>query len=101
MAKLFRSESVRKITEEKKTWLQDCYGKQKELKPSFKTLSGIPMKALYTPDDCASMDYLSDLGFPGLEPFIRGVYPTMYRGRTWTQRQLAGYGPPEETNKRY
>jgi len=101
MAKLFRSESVRKIAEEKKTWLQDCYGKQRELKPSFKTLSGLPMKALYTPDDCASMDYLRDLGFPGLEPFMRGVYPTMYRGRTWTQRQLAGYGPPEETNKRY
>jgi len=101
MAKLFRSESVRKIAEEKKTWLQDCYGKQKELKPSFKTLSGLPMKALYTPEDCASIDYLRDLGFPGLEPFIRGVYPTMYRGRTWTQRQLAGYGPPEETNKRY
>lgn len=101
MAKLFRSESVRKIVEEKRTWLKECYGKQKELKPSFKTLSGIPMKALYTPDDCASIDYMCDLGFPGLEPFIRGVYPTMYRGRTWTQRQLAGYGPPEETNKRY
>jgi methylmalonyl-CoA mutase N-terminal domain/subunit len=101
MAKLFRGESVRKIAKEKKTWLQDCYGKQRELKPSFKTLSGLPMKALYTPDDCASMDYLRDLGFPGLEPFMRGVYPTMYRGRTWTQRQLAGYGPPEETNKRY
>jgi methylmalonyl-CoA mutase N-terminal domain/subunit len=47
------------------------------------------------------MDYLRDLGFPGREPFVRGVYPTMYRGRIWTHRQLAGFGPPEETNKRY
>ncbi|NTW35740.1 MAG: methylmalonyl-CoA mutase, partial [Syntrophobacteraceae bacterium] len=42
-----------------------------------------------------------DLGYPGAPPFTRGVHPTMYRGRLWTMRQLAGFGPPEETNKRY
>ncbi len=59
------------------------------------------VKLLYTPEDTAGLDYLRDLGFPGKEPFVRGVYPTMYRGRKWTIRQLAGFGPPEETNKRY
>jgi methylmalonyl-CoA mutase N-terminal domain/subunit len=101
MAKTFRSDSIAKIGKEKAEWQRECYGKQKELKKDFRTLSGIPVEALYTPGDISHMDYLRDLGFPGLEPFIRGVYPTMYRGRTWTQRQLAGYGPPEETNKRY
>ncbi len=101
MAKVFRTDSVEKIRREKAGWQEDCYSKQKELDKEFKTLSGIPVEALYTPEDVAPMDYLRDLGFPGLEPFIRGVYPTMYRGRTWTQRQLAGFGPPEETNKRY
>lgn len=101
MAKALKEDSVRKIAEKKKEWMKDCYGKQKELKKSFSSLSGIPIEPLYTPENIADMDYLRDLGFPGLEPFIRGVYPTMYRGRTWTQRQLAGYGPPEETNKRY
>jgi methylmalonyl-CoA mutase N-terminal domain/subunit len=101
MAKVFRTDSVGKIRRKKAEWQADCYSKQKELDKDFKTLSGIPVDALYTPEDVAPMDYLRDLGFPGLEPFIRGVYPTMYRGRTWTQRQLAGFGPPEETNKRY
>jgi methylmalonyl-CoA mutase N-terminal domain/subunit len=56
---------------------------------------------LYTPEDIANLDYLGDLGFPGEEPYVRGVHPNMYRGRTWTLRQLAGFGPPEETNARY
>lgn len=101
MAKALKEDSVKKIAEKKKEWMKDCYSKQNELKKSFSSLSGIPIEPLYTPEHIADMDYLRDLGFPGLEPFIRGVYPTMYRGRTWTQRQLAGYGPPEETNKRY
>ena len=101
MANTFRSDSISMISEKKAAWRRECYGKHKELRKGFKTLSGIPVEALYTPEDLSSMDYLSDLGFPGVEPFIRGVQPTMYRGRTWTHRQLAGFGPPEETNKRY
>jgi methylmalonyl-CoA mutase N-terminal domain/subunit len=101
MAKVFRADSIEKIRKKKAEWREDCYSKQKELDKDFRTLSGISVEPLYTPEDAAPMDYLRDLGFPGLEPFLRGVYPTMYRGRTWTQRQLAGFGPPEETNKRY
>jgi len=80
---------------------QNSYSCQKKLKKKYETLSGFDVKPLYTPDDLAGFDYLRDLGFPGEAPFIRGVHPTMYRGRTWTHRQLAGFGPPEETNKRY
>jgi methylmalonyl-CoA mutase N-terminal domain/subunit len=82
-------------------WEASSYSCQKKLKKKYETLSGFDVKPLYTPDDLAGFDYLRDLGFPGEAPFIRGVHPTMYRGRTWTHRQLAGFGPPEETNKRY
>jgi methylmalonyl-CoA mutase N-terminal domain/subunit len=64
------------------------------------TLSGEPLKPLYTPEDRAGSDP-STLGVPGAYPFTRGVYPTMYRGRPWTIRQFAGYGSAAETNARY
>jgi len=82
-------------------WRREVHSRQKESKESFQTLSGIPVEALYTPEHLKDFDYLRDLGFPGEAPYVRGVHPTMYRGRTWTHRQLAGYGPPEETNQRY
>jgi len=53
------------------------------------------------PEDVSELDYLEDLGFPGEEPYTRGPYPTMYRGRTWTMRQFAGFGTAEETNERF
>jgi len=66
----------------------------------FATSSG-PVKRLYTPLDIADLDYERDLGFPGEFPFTRGIQPTMYRGRLWSMRQYAGYGTPEETNRRF
>ncbi len=60
-----------------------------------------PFELLYTPDSIADVDYLSDIGFPGEYPYVRGIHPTMYLGRQWTQRQYAGFGTAEETNKRY
>jgi methylmalonyl-CoA mutase N-terminal domain/subunit len=76
-------------------------GAQKERSGRLRTASGIPIKSLYTPADISEVDYHRQIGFPGKEPFVRGVYPSMYRGRSWTIRQLAGFGPAEETNKRY
>jgi methylmalonyl-CoA mutase, N-terminal domain len=67
----------------------------------FETLSGEPLQPLYTPQDVAELDHDRDLGYPGRYPFTRGVYPSMYRGRLWTMRQFAGFGMPEETNRRY
>ncbi|WP_456368661.1 acyl-CoA mutase large subunit family protein, partial [Geoglobus sp.] len=74
--------------------------KAPERKREFKTASGFVVDRLYTPED-VQVDYDSKLGYPGVYPFTRGVYPTMYRGRLWTMRQYAGFGTAEETNKRY
>jgi len=68
--------------------------------PSFRTLSGIPIDDIYLPGEVTE-EYLEKLGFPGFFPFTRGVYPTMYRGRLWTMRMFAGFGTPEDTNKRF
>lgn len=62
--------------------------------------SGIEIKPIYTPDDWDGASYMDELGFPGQEPWTRGIYPTMHRGRTWTQRQLIGLATPEEYNER-
>jgi methylmalonyl-CoA mutase N-terminal domain/subunit len=98
---LFRKTAIRDVRKNAERWQSNCYAAQKEQNRNYSTLSGLPVKPLYTPADVEHLNYLRDLGFPGEEPFIRGAHPTMYRGRTWTQRQLAGFGPPEETNKRY
>lgn len=86
---------------DKESWLRDCYPVQLERKSQFTTLSGIPIQPLYTHQDLTDFNYQNDLGYPGSPPYTRGIHPTMYRGRLWTMRQLAGFGPPEETNKRY
>jgi methylmalonyl-CoA mutase N-terminal domain/subunit len=62
--------------------------------------SGIPVKPLYTPRDWDGSRYAEDVGFPGQAPYTRGIYPTMHRGRTWTQRQLIGLGTPQDYNDR-
>ncbi|MFC6826235.1 acyl-CoA mutase large subunit family protein [Halopelagius fulvigenes] len=72
-----------------------------ERKDRFATVSNLEVEDLYTPADVADIDYEEDLGFPGEYPYTRGVYPTMYRGRTWTMRQFAGFGTAEETNERF
>ena len=69
--------------------------------PHFKTLSGLEVKEVYTPEDLAPWDYQGDLGSPGEFPFTRGAYPTMYRDRLWTRRQIAGFGTAKATSQRY
>jgi len=101
MSKLFSDQALEEIRDEKDKWQREIYDKAKERPGDFRTLSGLPIEPLYTPADIADLDYSRDLAFPGQEPFVRGVYPTMYRGRTWTIRQLAGFGSAEKTNQRY
>jgi methylmalonyl-CoA mutase N-terminal domain/subunit len=69
-----------------------------ERETSFTTLSGEPIKPLYTAADLPPADRI---GLPGQYPFTRGVYPSMYRGRLWTMRQFAGFGTAAETNERF
>jgi len=68
---------------------------------SHTSLSGEAIPALARPEDLADWDPDERLGDPGAYPFTRGVYTSMYRGRLWTMRQFAGFGTPEETNRRY
>jgi methylmalonyl-CoA mutase N-terminal domain/subunit len=68
---------------------------------SFTTVSGHPIRQLYTPADLPNWDPHRDLGRPGEPPYTRGIHPTMYRGRLWTMRQFAGFGTAEETNARF
>ena len=66
-----------------------------------RTHAGIEIKPVYRPDDLEGFEPQRDLGSPGEEPFTRGIYPTMYRGRLWTMRQYAGMGTAAETNERF
>src|SRR5438094_232176 len=82
-------------------WRDELYGAKPERKGElFSTISGVETEPLYTPDN-VGLDYERDLGYPGVYPFTRGVYPSMYRGRLWTMRQFAGFGTSEETNERF
>src|SRR5579863_8266299 len=67
----------------------------------FTTVSGYPIRQLYTPADLAEWDPRRDLGLPGEPPYTRGIHPTMYRSRLWTMRQFAGFGSAEDTNARF
>ncbi|MFW9900677.1 MAG: methylmalonyl-CoA mutase family protein, partial [Candidatus Thorarchaeota archaeon] len=89
-----------KIEQEKKEW-ENSISLKKERKQSFRNLSEIEIKRLYTPNDIKDFNYALDLGFPGQYPFTRGAYPNMYRGQLWTMRQFAGFGNAEQTNERY
>jgi methylmalonyl-CoA mutase, N-terminal domain len=66
----------------------------------FSTISGLEVNPLYTAES-VEVDEERDLGYPGVYPFTRGVYPSMYRGKLWTMRQFAGFGTAEETNERF
>ena len=84
-------------------WLAEEYPYETERSVPFETLSGHPIKPLYTEDDldASGHDRERDEGYPGSYPFTRGVYPSMHRGRLWTMRQFAGFGTVDETNARF
>ncbi|MEF8812676.1 MAG: methylmalonyl-CoA mutase family protein [Halovenus sp.] len=103
---MFDADELAEIRSAKKAWeeetLDPVLGRFGERKEEFTTdTEGHPVDRLYTPADIESFDYREDLGYPGEEPYTRGVYPTMYRGRLWTMRQYAGMGTSVETNERF
>ena len=69
--------------------------------PTFTSLSGELINELYTPKDIQNLDYSRDIGLSGEFPFTRGIHQNGYRGKIWTMRQFAGFGTPEDTNKRF
>ncbi|MFB6084090.1 MAG: methylmalonyl-CoA mutase [Halorientalis sp.] len=102
---MYDEDDLAAIREGREAWeretLDPVLERHGERKDRFATVSNHEVDRLYTPEDVADLDYTEDLGFPGEEPYTRGVYPTMYRGRTWTMRQFAGFGTAEETNERF
>ncbi|PNX50895.1 MAG: methylmalonyl-CoA mutase [Thermoplasmata archaeon M8B2D] len=95
-------ENIKKI---KSDWEKNYYmphvKKHPERRKKFENLSWNEINNLYTPEDVAHIDYIKDIGFPGLYPFLRGIHPNLHRGRLWTFRQFSGFGSAEETNQRY
>ncbi|MDE0309610.1 MAG: acyl-CoA mutase large subunit family protein [Acidiferrobacterales bacterium] len=80
-------------------WQQE-YKRQLPDETPIRNRSGIEIKPLYTPADWNDSRYDEQLGYPGQLPMTRGIYPTMHRGKVWSQRQLIGFGTPEDYNRR-
>ncbi|HET6817718.1 MAG TPA: methylmalonyl-CoA mutase family protein [Mycobacteriales bacterium] len=80
---------------------QKRYDAARKRDADFTTLSGVEVAPVYGPPDEAAYDGFERIGWPGEFPFTRGLYPTGYRGRTWTIRQFAGFGNARQTNERY
>ena len=83
----------------KQRWQEEYRQRIKDDRKAFNR-SGIPIKPLYDVDDWDGSGQDRQLGYPGQIPMTRGIYPTMHRGRTWSQRQLIGFGVPEDYNQR-
>jgi methylmalonyl-CoA mutase cobalamin-binding domain/chain len=96
--------TVDELRAEEREWeateVAQFLNKQAERRSAFFTLGGFPVKRTYTPAELAGTP-IDDIGLPGRYPFTRGPYPTMYRSRVWTMRQIAGFGTGEDTNKRF
>jgi len=101
---LYNQEALGKLRESFAYWKNTVVGekdrKKWEITPHTILGSETPRELLYTPLNTPDLDGQEDLGFSGGEPYTRGIHPNMYRGRTFTMRQLFGAGSPEQCNKR-
>ena len=101
---MFDREEIARAAALRAAWeageLRAFLDRQPESRPEYRTLSGLPLRRVYTAEDLAELRQ-EDLGLPGQYPYTRGPYPTMYRGRLWTMRQIAGFGTGEDTNGRF
>src|SRR6266403_974965 len=99
------SSAHRKLSAKEQAWekntLQPTLEKNPERQAEFTTISGYPIRRLYTQADLPNWDPDRALGFPGEPPYTRGIHSTMHRGRLWTMRQFAGFGAAEDTNQRF
>ena len=96
-----RKEQTTKCSDSYEEWHQNLYKSQKERRDRYRSISFRDQPPLVTYEHLSELEYHEKLGYPGEYPFTRGVQPTMYRGRLWTMRQFAGFGSPEDTNKRF
>ena len=93
-------QEIDKLREASVRW-RDKQDASTQRKPAFKTPSQVTVDQVYTPENTASGNYMTDQGLPGEFPYLRGVHASGYRGRLWTMRMFAGFGRPEETNARF
>jgi len=93
-----RAAAMRRDWEDRE--LRQFLERQPEARAEYRTASGLPVNRVYTPEDVRDTPF-EEIGLPGRYPFTRGPYPTMYRGRRWTMRQIAGFGTGEDTNRRF
>ncbi len=99
---MYDGKALQELRSGLKQWEEGVLGpwsKSAETGGDYQTASGIPLKSLYTPADVKDASVEAQ-GFPGVYPYLRGVYPNMYRGRQWTMRMFSGFGTPEDTNRR-
>ena len=96
---------ARDVSPEEKSWeantLAPALARSPERQKEFTTISGHPIRRLYTDSDLAGWDPKTQLAHPGEPPYTRGIHATMHRGRLWTMRQFAGFGSAEDTNERF
>jgi methylmalonyl-CoA mutase N-terminal domain/subunit len=90
-----------RLADWEKNTLNPTLEKNSERQKEFTTVSGYPIRRLYTEADLDGWDSGRDLSFPGEPPYTRGIHATMHRGRMWTMRQFAGFGTAEDTNARF
>jgi methylmalonyl-CoA mutase cobalamin-binding domain/chain len=101
---MFDARELDRIAKMRDEWeqqeLPEFQRRQPETRSDCRTKSGLPVTRVYTPEDIAATPF-DEIGLPGRYPYTRGPYPTMYRGRLWTMRQIAGFGTGEDTNRRF
>jgi methylmalonyl-CoA mutase, N-terminal domain len=101
---IYGREEIARVLAEREAWTREELAEALAKLPrrkQYETDSGIPVPDVVDPAHVREADPLRDVGYPGRFPFTRGPQPTMYRGRLWTMRQFAGFGTPEDTNRRF
>jgi methylmalonyl-CoA mutase N-terminal domain/subunit len=95
------SKKIDKSSAGRSNWLKKTEDSSKVRDIKFITTSSEPVELLGSPDMTENINYDQELGYPGEFPYTRGIHSNMYRGKLWTMRQFAGFGTPEDSNKRY
>ena len=101
---MFDQDSLDKSSEFKKKWedeVKKTVVKHADQKEKWTTVSDLPIKRIYDPEDIKDMNFKNDIGYPGQFPYLRGNQPTGYRGKYWTFRMFSGMGTAVETNQRW
>ncbi|MBW2146660.1 MAG: methylmalonyl-CoA mutase family protein [Deltaproteobacteria bacterium] len=102
--KQFSEHLLDQVERGQKEWLDEveaAIGNKPLRLPGFATVSDMELQSVYSPLDVQEMEFARDVGFPGFFPYLRGIHPTMYRGRLWTMRMFAGLGTAKDTNQRF